>query len=879
MQKSLIWALCILGLYVTELHAQEVTPVQDSTVVDTVRKNTRQVLLDSLKANSDIRSAVTYKAQDSIVFDLDVQRLFLYNTGEISYEDIDLKSHEITVNYEEQLLYAKGTLDSAGKPLGTPVFSQGEQSYNAREMSYNFKSKKGRILGAKTQQGQELILSDTTKRLPDGTLFSKNAKITSCDDEHPHYYVTSNKIKVLPNSKFVRMVSGPLRLVIEDFPIPLIIPFGVIPNIKDGRQSGILRPTIGEARDRGFFLRGLGYYFALDDNWDLEFLGDIFTKGGWKVEAASNYNKRYKYSGRFGLSYGLVKFGESTNGIADPNFSKSNEWRLQWSHRQTIDPTLTISANADITSSQRFTQRLSLNANDFFQNNLASSLNFSKRFNNLPFQINMNFSHRQDLQKKTVDMTLPSLTISMNRLTPFKNISGKSLRWLSNLGINYNSQFTNQLSQIRDSLFLKALFNPKEYADNYTQGVRHQFSTSTTLKLLKFINLTGSLNFNEYWYLETLNRTYIADSNKVQDNTLRGFSAARDYSASIGASTNIFGIFQLTQSKREVTFRQRLSPFVSYNLKPDFSDERFGYYRSVQVDTLGRTQLYNRFRDGIFGSPTAVESQSIGFGLGSVLEMKYRKKASFDPDFNEKEDKFQRVTLLNNLSLSGAYNFAVDSFQLSPLSLNGRISLFKNNLNINANATLDPYDFKVSENGTETRLNAFLWDTDRKLFRLTNPQINLSTGFAASSQKKKKEGSDKDEQTQPVRKKPGNTVYAPFDVPWDVDVDYTLGITQVRRSATETVTKIASTVSLNGRVAFTSKWDLGLQTGYDLVLNELTYTSINITRDLHCWQMSLEWRPFGPLQSYFFTLNVKSSTLQDVLRIRKVNQFQDRSGF
>ncbi|MEM6763965.1 MAG: putative LPS assembly protein LptD [Bacteroidota bacterium] len=905
-----VWLICFPSLIV---HAQVGTATETipdsalavTTLQDTLPKDSlldpRQQLLDSLKLTSDLKERIVYNASDSIIFDVDNDMLFLYGDASIDYESTKLRAAKIRVDWSTETLFAEGVVDENGVETGTPIFTEKGQDYNAQKMAYNFNTGKARIVAARSQQQPDItIISDTTKRLKDGTMFARDVIFTTCDcppGEEPSFYFKAKKVKVLPNNQ---IVTGPLRAVLEGFPLPIIIPFGFVPNMKDGQRSGVIFPQYGEARERGFFLRNGGYYFGLGDNLDLLLNGDIYTRGGWRVGLTTTYNKRYRYQGRLSFDYGIVRFNEPT----DPDFSKTREWRLTWSHNQPINPTTSITSNVNITS-RAYLRQVSLNSQDFFQNNLNSSVSFQKRFNNLPFSINGTVSHRQDLNKNTMSLELPTINLTMNRITPFKNLSTKkSLRWLTQLGINYNAQAANRITTIPSDIFPDILFSPRDTflvpeisgtdtvfvnrpgTDFIRNGIIQRASTSTNIKLFNYINLSGSVSFNEYWYSETIERTYNAETDEVEETTVPGFAAARDYSSSVGLSTNFFGIYQFTGPK-QFAIRQRFTPTVSYNIRPDFSDPRFGFYETVQNNAEGDPFIYSRFADGIFGGPGRGESQAVGFSLTSVLEMKYRKKESYDEDFPEKEDKFIRANLLDNLGISGNYNIAADSFKLSNLRLNARTQLFEK-INLNASGTLNPYAIETFVIGQETdeitqvtnditqeRFVDRLVFRDGKLGRLTNAQISLSGRF---SSKRKRDGSKNEdtvteEETQILSVQPlVYTQYVDFDIPWSMNLGYNLSYNN-RLNADPGITQ---TLRASGNLSFTSKWQVNLNTGYDFQRNEVTNTTVSIRRDLDCWDLSFSWTPFGTLQAYFLKIQIKSGTLQDLVKVKRQSRFQDR---
>ncbi|GAB4409467.1 MAG: putative LPS assembly protein LptD [Bacteroidia bacterium] len=847
----------------------------------------RQRYVDSLKAGSDLQAQVIYQAADSIVFDVEAGTLYLYREADLKYQEITLKARQVRVDMNDQTLFAEGR-DSSGTYVDRPVFSQGEEAYNARTVAYNFKTQKGRVTDGRFIQEGNYVIADTAKYMPDGSFYGRNGKFTTCDAEHPHFYIQSRRLKVLPDS---RIISGPLNLVVGDFPIPIVLPFGFVPKMAQNQKStGLLMPQYGDAQDRGFFLRGLGYYFAINDYLDLKLDGDIYTRGGWRLAAATNYRIRYRFSGSFSFSYGVTTFNEPL----DPDYSRIGAWSLQWNHQQPIDPTARLSSSVNISSSNKFQRQISYNQNDFFTNNLNSSITFSKKFNNLPFSFGLSARHQQDLNKETVSMNLPEFTFNMARQTPFKNVDAPYLNWLKQLGLNYDIQASNRVNTMPDSLFLPVLLRPRDTlevwqviggdsslvrrtgASFYTNGLQHRTSLSTTAKLLNNINLSPSFNYNEFWYLETVRKFWNSETRRVEEVEVPGFARGYNFQGGVSASTNFYGIYQLTRSRRQVAFRQRFTPSLSYNLKPDFAAESFGFYRWVQSNDQGDSVLYSIFEDGIYGGPTRGESQSMSFSLGSVIEMKYRKKESFEPDFDKKEDKFVRTNLLDNLSLNTAYNFAADSFQLAPFNLQARTSLLNKKINLNASATVDPYSFGYDPvavpyaGRSARRLNTFMWVKEGKIGRLTRAQVSLSTSFSSKELGKRQRGDNIDQDL--YREAVDNYFqYVDFDIPWSVRLRYNLSYNKPGLDAAN----ITQTVNIDGDFNFTDQWKISFATGYDMVRREFVQTSVNVHRDLHCFQMSFRWIPFGPQRSYSLVISAKAPTL-NMMRLTKNDFWQDR---
>lgn len=843
---------------------------------------------DSLKASSDLTAKVEYKAADSIIFDVETGMLYLYEEADLTYDEIKLKAKRVRIEMENQTLFANGVKDEEGRLQGKPEFTQGEETYQARTVAYNFKSQKGRIRDGRMIQGEGFIHAETAKYHEDGSFHGKDGKYTTCNLEHPHYYIRSRKLKVLPNKK---LVSGPLNLVIADFPIPIVIPFGFVPDMNDqGKKTGLLFPQYGEADDRGFFLRNLGYYFNINEFFDLKLDGDIYTRGGYRIGMATNYRKKYAFNGSFAFQYGVQVFNEKT----DPDYRRSAAWSVRWSHSQPIDPTARLSSSVNISSSNSFQREISYNQSDFFTNNLSSSVSFSKNFNNLPFNFNLSARHQQDLNKETMSLELPQFNMNMSRLSPFKNVDNKALTWLKQLGVNYGVEGRNSVQTIGDSLLLPVLFSPKDTldlwtvetngdsslervraGDFYSNGMRHKASAATTVKLLNYINISPSFNYNEFWYLNTIRKEYDTTLKRPVDRKVNGFTRGYNFTTSLSASTNFYGIYALKNTKREIAFRQRFSPSVSYNLKPDFSEDQYGFYRRVRRNEAGDTLVYSIFEDGIYRGPTAGESQSIGFSLSSVLETKYRSKESFEEDFNGK-DQYVRTNIIDNLGLSTSYNFAADSFQLSPFSLRARTSLFNRKVNINASGQVDPYVFGYDDvpvpfdPGSPRRQNKLMWLEEGKIGRLTRAQISVSTSFRSNPKGKRQTGEGFD-QEEFEHVADFYHEYVDFNIPWNFQLRYNFSYSKTGFDNE----RITQTANLSGDFTFASSWKVSATSGFDLQKRIFTQTSLNIHRQLHCWQMAFRWIPFGPQKSYSLVISARSSTLS-MLKLSKNDFWQDR---
>ncbi len=863
----------------------------------------QQRYLDSLKAVSELQAIVTYQAEDSIVFDVTTNMMYLYSSSNLTYEDFNLQAQLVEVDITTQTIWAgpkKDSLEAAkDTTLRRPLFTQAGDTYSAEQLTYNFGSQKGRIIGGKMQEGDAYILASVAKYHPDGSFHGQNGKYTTCDADHPHFYIQSRRLKVLENQQ---MISGPLNLVIADFPIPIVVPFGFLPKIESQeRKKGIVMPQYGSAQDRGFFLRGMGYYLPIGDFLDLKVDADIYTRGGWRLGGATRYNIKYKFSGSFGLEYGVQTFNERT----DPDYRRTNAWRVNWSHNQPIDPTARISASVNISSSSSFQRNISYQENDFFQNNLNSSVNFSKSFNNLPFTVNVSARHTQDLNRGTMTLNLPEMNFTMNRQSPFRNVQGKNFNFLRQIGITYNVQVSNSIPTISDSLLWQVLFNPRDSvllpeitggdtifvnrvgSSFFRNGAVHRSTAGTTIKLFQHINITPSFRYNEYWYTRTIARNFNQETRRVETMDVPGFARAYDFDGGVSATTNFYGLYQLIRSKREVTVRQRFSPTLGYNLRPDFSQETYGFYEKVQTDTLGNTRLFSVFSDGVYGGPSSGEQQSLNFGLSTILEMKYRKKASFLDDFDEKEDPYNRINLVDNIGVTSSYNFAADSFQLALFNVVARTNLFNNRLSVVGSSSFDPYDYGINEVSSPFRPSAsrrqpvFLYNRTGQLARFTRANISMRTSFKSEKRNGQK---STEEPTDGLGRKAffdqplfqgfvlHSDQYVDFDVPWTIDLNYTFNYNRTDPLESAQISQI---LNVSGSLGITPNWQIRGGSGFDVQKLEVTNTNLNVYRLLHCWEMSFQWVPFGPLKSYGVTINVRNPTLQQ-LKVAKRNNWQDR---
>ncbi len=876
----LLLSLLTVGSYA---NAQQTVPA-DSIVTpgDTIKKvaknkdpkadSLQSLKLADLEKKSDLKKSITYSADDYMVLDMETKTLYLHKNGALKYDEMTLDADSVAVNWELNQMYADGLVDSMGQKSGRPAFAENDQKYSANRIAYNFKTKRGLVTMARTKQDENYIIGQFVKKEDDSTYYIKNGQFTSCELEHPHYYIKSSKLKVIPRNK---IITGPLMLVIEDFPLPLVVPFGFFPN-QTGHRSGIVMPTYGESADRGFFLRNGGYYFSISDHVDLLFRGDIFSKGGYRLEVGSAYNKRYRYEGNIQLEYGVQKFGEKD----DPEEFRSvqsNFW-VKWNHNQTINPQAKLTANVNAGSSG-FLNKNSYNEQDYLTNTLKSTINFTQSFANSPWRLNLNLDHTQNTNTKLVSLDLPSLTLNRTRFFPFKGKNATGSHWYHNIGLNYTLSAKNQITVI-DSLLPDIFGNPtgnityqevndgdtslvtKPALSYFNNGISHSIPISTQLNVAKYITIQPSFNYREYWYFRTREYHYHPDTRKVGFSDRYGFDAARDFNFSVNASTRIYGLFG-GRGKRQTTLRHTVQPTVGYTYRPDFSDARWGFYQEIQIDSTGKTDRFNRFAGGIQGSPGEGEQQVVNYGLNSIVEIKYRTKVNPE-DSTEKKDPYTRLTLLDALSVTGNYNFAAKELNLSPFSFLARTNFFNNKFNFTARAVVDPY----AVNAEGKRINVFRYEKNGTIGRMSTFDLAFNTTLAAKKSKVLKAADATPEELSDLRLY--RDLYVDFNIPWrlTLSASFLYTNTGIRKDTT-------FTINMTGDVNLTPKWKVGYTTGYDFKQMDFSYTSLSLYRDLHCWEMALTWIPFGERKSYNFSINVKSATLKD-LKLTKRRDWQDR---
>jgi len=814
---------------------------------------------------NNLKSKVEYEAKDSLRVDIKEQKVYLYKQADIKYEEIDLKAGYVEINFPLKTVYAVGIKDSAGKEIQVPEFTQGVQKFKSKVMTYNYDTKRGYIQNIFTKQDEGYLHGTIVKKMENNITYLKDGWYTTCDiEDDPHYEFKFGKAKVIPGKK---VITGPAYLMIAGVPVPLGIPFGYFPS-RAGRRSGILVPTYGESNDRGFFLQNGGYYWAMNKYIDLYLLGDIYSHGSWAVKPRLDYKYRYHYSGSFNFSYAVNKLGAADS----PDFQKTTDFDLQWIHTQDpkARPNSTFSANVNIVS-ENFNKynpvNVSNNAQAYLSNTFQSSINYSTNWKN-NYYLTLNFNHSQNTLTKNIDITLPSLTFSINQFYPLRQKThiGK-IRWYENISIKYNMTSEN-LYNTYDSLFLKK----KKWWNDMQNGMQHSVPITGSFQVLKYFTWTTSIQLNDRMYLSTIRERYIPYKNGKDSlvyDTIRQFANAFDGNASTSLNTRLYGMYQFKHGPI-VAIRHMVTPTVSFTYTPDFGTKTWGYTRYAVNDTNKNPQKYSIFpSNSVYGAPATTKSGVVSFALHNNLEMKVKNK-------KDTVTGTKKIVLIDDLAITETYDMMRDSLKWSKLNISGRTTLFKN-LTINYSSIWDPYA-RSSKDSSGLDINKSEWEVHHRLLRLDNTQWDIGLTYTLSSDKsKKKKTTNKgtEEERKDIVEHP--EYYVDFDIPWSFSLNYKFNYGKIwDEYYTRRVGMIVQTLGFNGQLNITPKWKITVNTGWDFTNGQLSFTSIDLYRDLHCWEMRFGWIPKGPQQSWNFSINVKASILQD-LKLTKKKDFMDYS--
>lgn len=837
---------------------------QNSTMVATAQNISDSTHIKTLfhadststqKTSKAIDSEVIYSSADSIIFDVTQKKVISYGDAHVEYENIDLQSYYISLHISNSEIFAKGMYDSLQQKVGFPKYTDDSDFFDADSMQYNFKTRRGLAYGVITQQDEGYLHGQKTKIHNDKEIHIEKGKYTTCDAENPHFHVHITRGKVIPNDK---IIFGPAWLIIDEIPIPLVIPFGFFPN-KKGRSNGILLPTVGEEAAKGFYFRDMGIYLGFSEYADLRWTADYYTLGSWRTNIRTNYVKRYTFNGSFDVSYASLVYDE---------IRQAPQFNVRWNHSQ--DPKSMnggqFSANVNY-GSIGYAQQNSNDHEEFLNNRISSSITYSKRFTGTPFGISSSFMHEQNNIDSTISLTLPQLNWTMSSITPFATKkTGAKQRFFNKITVSYTGAMQNKLTGAK----LDSTFYTQQTLNDFQKAINHQVPISTNITLFKFFTLSPSFNYQERWYFEKVERTW--DNTKeiitttdttyggVVENTISEFNRVYNYSTSVSLHTKIYGMYQF-KSRYIRAIRHVMSPSVSYNLSPDFSAQKYNFYGTYQSNAQGDMREYSYFSNGLYGQPSNTKRSAVSFTLGNNIEAKIR-------DAQDTVTGYKNVKLIERFTITGSYNFAADSLRMSTINMSGNTKLFKR-LDIQYSANYNPYALINKGDKNTPQLvtsNSYMIDKYGRLWRKLDEKWQTSLGYTFGPIKDKKS-------------LPKTSDFTYWDVPWNLRISYSLSVPRKyyynEFNALDSVSNnVIQTMGINGSFSLTKNWNITFRTGWDFTKQAISYTSIDVYRNLHCWQMTFNWVPIGTRQRWDFTIRVKADMLKDLkLDLRSGNQY------
>ncbi|MCD8202137.1 MAG: LPS-assembly protein LptD [Prevotella sp.] len=863
------------------------------------------IRLDSINRSKSngLDSPVDFSSSDSLVYDALNKRARLYGNSNVKYENMDLVSDRIQMSLDSSLVHATGTADTLGVLNGRPIFTMGQDKYESDTMSFNFKSKKGFINNVYTQQEDGYLTSQNSKRNSDGVLYLQHGRYTTCDQEHPDFYIALSRAKVRPGKD---VVFGPAYLVVADVPLPLAIPYGFFPFSKS-YSSGFIMPSYGDESARGFYLRDGGYYFAMSDIWDLKLLGEIYTKGSWGISAATNYKKRYKFSGSFYFSYQDTKNGDK----GMPDFTEQTSFKIQWSHRQDskANPYMSLSASVNFATESYEKNNLTsmYNPQSYTQSIRTSSVSWSSTFSSIGMTLSGTGNLSQNMRDSTISMSLPDLNISISRFYPFKRKHqvGKE-RWYEKISMSYTGHLSNSIDT-KENLIMKS-----NLLRDWKNGFQHSIPISGNFTLFNYLNLNPSISFTDRMYTNKIMRSWDTEEQKEVTDTINGFYNLYNWSLSVSASTKLYG-FWIPNRKifgdKINAIRHVMTPTVSFSYSPDFGTSRYGYYDTYQkTDADGNVSLvsYSPYSNGVFGVPGKGKTGSLTFDLSNNIEMKVKT----DKD----STGFKKISLIDELGFNMGYNMAAKTQPWSDLTVRLRLKWWKS-YTFNMNAVFSTYAYELDENGkpyvgnrTEYsygRFGRFQGMSQNVSFTLNPDKLKKWFGGGKDKDEKgKRKGKDDDDDDyddeddtgldtnvdealtngQHAAKKENagkaetdEDGYMKFSMPWSLTIGY--GITMRENTSGNFNTKsmrypykFTQTLNFSGNIRISDGWNISFSSGYDFDSHAISMTTASLSRDLHCFNMSCSV-VLAPYTSYNFTFRCNASTLTDALKYDK------RSGY
>ena len=871
--------------------------VDDSLTQDSINRSRK----------NGIDSPVEYSAEDSLTYEAASGLAHLYGDSKVKYQNMDLASDKIFMSLDSSLVHATGSMDSSTNELvGTPVFKMGNDEYQSDTMAFNFKTKKGLISSVYTQQDEGFLTSELSKRGADGEMFLRHGRYTTCDDPHPDFYLAMSRAKVRPGKD---VVFGPTYLVVADVPLPLAIPYGFFPFTKS-YSSGLIMPTYGDETERGFYLRDGGYYFAINDKMDLKLIGEIYTKGSWGLSAASNYRKRYKYSGSFYASYQNTINGEKNM----PDYSKQTSFKIQWSHRQDskANPYSQLSASVNFATSSYERNNLTsmYNPQAMTQSTRTSSVSWSTTFSSIGMTLSTTTNLNQNMRDSTISLTLPDLNISIARFYPFKRKKKVGAeRWYEKLSMSYTGHLSNSITTKEDKLLHSSLTR------DWKNGMQHTIPISGNFTLFSYLNVNPSFNFTDRTYFNKTHKSWDAVNQREVTDTLSGFYNVYNWNLSLSASTKLYGMWVPSRKifgDKIQAIRHVITPTVSFSYAPDFSASRYGYYEQYQkTDADGNVTMveYSPYQMGAYGVPGKGKTGSLSFDLSNNLEMKVKS--------DDDSTGFKKISLIDEFRLGMSYNFATDVRPLSDLSTSLRIKLSKS-YTLNLSTTFASYVYEADSVGATPRISdsktywgmgkfgRFQSISQNLSYTLSNDKIAKFFKRLRGEKVDKDKDKDRDhnnddewdsgvetnvdedmEKAKHGAKRKGTSKaetdedgYMAFQMPWSISLGY--GIT-VREDQTlskfnyNTMRypyKISQNLNISGNLRISDGWNISFSSGYDFDNKKISMTTASLSRDLHCFNMSCSV-VLAPYTSYNFSFRCNASTLTDALKYDKRSSYSN----
>lgn len=860
----------------------------DSTAIDTTAT-------DSAKRKPGIDAPVDYECTDSLVYDAETRLVHLYGKAQVKYMDMTLNAAKITMNMDSSMVRAAGERDTAGILQDKPVYSQGSDNYHSELMAFNFKTKKGYITNVETTQGDGFMQSQHSKRAADGTLYLEHAKYTTCDAKHPHFYIALSRAKVRPGKE---SVFGPAYLVVADVPLPLAVPYGFFPFNKK-YSSGFIMPSYGDETSRGFYLRDGGYYFAINDYMDIKALGEIYTKGSWGLSAETNYRKRYRYNGNFYISFLRTVDGEKNM----PDYAVTKSLKVQWTHSKDAkaSPNTTFSARVNFASEnyERSNLESMYNPLAYTQSTRASSVSFSHTFPSIGLNIAGSTNLTQSLRDSSVSMTLPDLSISLNRFYPFrrKHQAGKE-RWYEKISMSYTGSLSNSINTKEDKLFKSNLVK------DWRNGMQHRIPIDATFQVFKYINISPQFSLRDIMYTNRVMRSWDETTQKEVADTTYGFYNLYDWSLGVSANTTLYGFYKPWRKlfgDKIIAVRHVFKPSVSFSYAPDFTSSHYGYQRTyVKTDANGEvsTVTYSPYSGGIYSYPSGTKQGMITMSVSNNVEMKVKS----DRDTTGE----RKISIIDELYGALSYNMAAETRPWSNLNTRIRLKLTKN-YTFSMAAVFATYAYAFDKNGRVVTSDRTEWSYGRfgrfqgmsqnlsytfnnetlsKLFSRRSDRSTASNDETDTDTDTDAEDANIDPDLRNAKKggkqkkqkaKVDEDGYLRFSLPWSFTVSYGISMAE-DRSKQINVRRMrypysfTQTMNFSGYLRIAEGWNISFTSGYDFNYHELSMTTASVSRDLHCFEMSCSV-VLRPYSSFNFTFRARANELADALKWDKRSSY------